>query len=45
MRRALSLLVAVLVAAALVVALMLLLQSRDDGSLNRPVPARSATTP
>jgi hypothetical protein len=45
MRRALSLVVAVLVAAVLVVALMLLLQSRDDGSLDRPAVSTRVTTP
>lgn len=45
MRRALSLLVAVLVAAVLVVALMLLLTSRDDGSLDRPAVTPTTTAP
>ena len=42
MKRALSLLLAIGVAVAGVVALLLILQSRDDGSLDRP-PASSQT--
>jgi preprotein translocase subunit SecG len=45
MRRALTLLVTVLVAAVLVVALMLLLQSRDDGSLARPAATATVGRP
>ena len=45
MRRALSLIVAVLVAAVLVVALLLVLQSRDNGSLDRPATTRGTTIP
>jgi preprotein translocase subunit SecG len=45
MRRVVSLVVTVLVAAVLVIGLMLLLQSRDDGSLDRPTPARSTAIP
>jgi hypothetical protein len=45
MRRALSLVVTVLVAAVLVIALMLLLASRDQSSLDRPPAPQTATTP
>jgi hypothetical protein len=44
-RRALSLLLAIVVAAAGVIGLMLLLQSRDDASLDRPAVTQPVTTP
>jgi hypothetical protein len=45
MRRALSLVAVVAVAAVLVVAFMLLLASRDGSTLDRPGIAPTATTP
>jgi hypothetical protein len=44
-RRALALLLAIAVAVIGVVALLLVLQSRDDGSLDRPAVSRTVTTP
>jgi hypothetical protein len=45
MRRALSLALAILVAAVGVVALLLFLQSRDDASLDRPAVTQTVGTP
>jgi hypothetical protein len=44
-RRALSLLLAIIVAVIGVVALLLILQSRDDASLDRPAVTQTQTTP
>jgi hypothetical protein len=45
MRRALSLLLAIVVAVIGVVAILLVLQSRDSGSLDRPPVTQTQTTP
>jgi hypothetical protein len=45
MRRALSLLLAILVAFAGVIGLLLLLQSRDDASLDRPAVTQTRSAP
>jgi hypothetical protein len=45
MRRALSLLLAIVVAVIGVVAILLVLQSRDDGSLDRAPVTQTQTTP
>jgi hypothetical protein len=44
-RRTLSLLLSILVAVAGVIGLLLLLQSRDDASLERPAVTQTRTTP
>ena len=44
MRRVLAFVLALLLASAGAVGILLLLQSRDDGTIEHPAPARTSTT-